>query len=127
MCDDIMQEVAGCGLTGEPGTLKGFCRRGVKGEHYPALIPETDSCVDGILYRDVPQAAWARLDRFEGEMYIRRQVPIELGGGKKVAAQAYIVKPGFMDLLEATEWDFSEFLRNGKARFQKRYKGYGAL
>jgi gamma-glutamylcyclotransferase (GGCT)/AIG2-like uncharacterized protein YtfP len=127
MCDDIMQEVAGCALTGEPGTLRGFCRRGVKGEHYPALIPEADSCVDGILYLDVPQAAWERLDRFEGEMYFRRRVPIEPGGGKTVAAQTYIVKPGFMDLLKATEWDFSEFLRSGKARFQKRYKGYGAL
>lgn len=127
MCEDIMHDVAACRVTGEPGILKGFFRHRVKGEHYPALSPDAGGCVEGVLYRGVPEPAWARLDRFEGEMYVRRPVRIELHGGTAVDAETYIVKPALKDLLEATEWDFSEFLRSGKAHFQERYKGYGAL
>ena len=127
MCEDIMQEVAGCRLTGGPGILKGFRRRCVKGEFYPALSPDADACVDGVIYRDVPKPAWERLDRFEGGMYLRREVQIELGDGSTAGAETYIVKPEFMDLLEVSEWEFSEFLRSGKARFQKGYKGYRSL
>jgi gamma-glutamylcyclotransferase (GGCT)/AIG2-like uncharacterized protein YtfP len=127
MCEDIMREVAGCRLSNGPGTVKGYGRRCVKGEHYPALVPEADSCVDGMVYRDVPKPAWERLDKFEGGMYARRHVRIEMGDGMTLSAQAYVVKPEFMDRLEETEWEFSEFLRSGKAQFQRLYKGYRSL
>jgi gamma-glutamylcyclotransferase (GGCT)/AIG2-like uncharacterized protein YtfP len=127
MCDDIMQEVAGCRLLHVPGTLKGYSRRSVKGEHYPAIVPDEKGRVEGVVYQKVPAAAWDRLDRFEGEMYARRLVQIELNDGMILPAAAYVVKPEFMDHLEQSEWDFNEFLRSGKAGFQRHYKGYREL
>ena len=38
MCEDIMREVSGVRLLQVSGKLKGYSRRGVKGEHYPAFI-----------------------------------------------------------------------------------------
>jgi gamma-glutamylcyclotransferase (GGCT)/AIG2-like uncharacterized protein YtfP len=127
MCEDIMREVSGCRLSSGTGTLKGYRRLRVKGEHYPAIVPDADSSVDGLVYQNVPEPAWERLDKFEGGMYAQQQVHITLSDGTLLAAAAFVVKPEFMDRLESTEWDFSEFLRCGKAQFQKCYKGYRSL
>ena len=127
MCEDIMEEVSGCRLSHDPGTLKGYSRRAVRGESYPALMPDEIGLVGGVVYRDVPDAAWERLDRFEGEMYARRPVQIELNDGAPLAAATYVVRPEFLDRLEEHEWDFADFLRNGKALFQREYRGYRSL
>jgi gamma-glutamylcyclotransferase (GGCT)/AIG2-like uncharacterized protein YtfP len=127
MCEDIMEEVSGCRLAGVPGTLKGYGRRSVRGEHYPALVPHEEGRVEGVVYRNVPDSAWERLDRFEGEMYVRQLVQIELNDGSTAQAATYVVQPEFLDLLDPTDWDFGEFLRNGKASFQRHYRGYRSL
>ena len=127
MCDDIMQEVSGCRLSQVPGILKGYTRRCVRGEHYPALVPDEDGFVEGVVYLDVPGSAWDRLDRFEGEMYARQPVEVELKDGTTLLADVYVVRPEFLGDLEEFDWDFSEFLRNGKTSFQSQYKGYRSL
>lgn len=127
MCEDIMEEVSGCRLSHEPGTLKGYSRRAVRGECYPAVMADEKARVGGILYRDVPDAAWERLDRFEGEMYARRPVQIESNDGALLLAATYVVRSEFLDHLEEHEWDFADFLRNGKALFQRHYRGYRSL
>jgi gamma-glutamylcyclotransferase (GGCT)/AIG2-like uncharacterized protein YtfP len=127
MCDDIMAEVSGCCLSFVAGTLKGYSRRSVKGEYFPGLGPDASGIVDGIVYRDVPDSAWVRLDRFEGEMYVRRDVRIELSNGIVLPAATYVVHPEYLDHLEASDWDFETFLRNDKTRFQKGYRGYRKL
>ncbi|MBW6508118.1 MAG: gamma-glutamylcyclotransferase [Desulfuromonadales bacterium] len=76
------------------------------------------------LYRDIPETAWTLLDRFEGEMYARGQVQVELIDGSSIAVETYIVNSRFIDCLEEVEWDFTDFLGNGKDRFRMSYKGY---
>jgi gamma-glutamylcyclotransferase (GGCT)/AIG2-like uncharacterized protein YtfP len=127
MCEDIMRDVAGCLPAHAPATLKGYRRWTVKGEQYPGLAPDPEGRVEGVLYRDVSASAWERLDRFEGEMYARRMVLVELDDGRTVDAEAYIVKPECAGRLEDSEWDLAEFLRNGKAAFRRGYKGYQSI
>ncbi len=127
MCEDIMAEVSGCRLSFVTGTLKGFCRRAVKGEQFPALIPDGTGIVDGIIYLDLPDKAWERLDRFEGRMYDRRKVEVVFDDGTVLPTATYVVHSGYEDRLEPHEWDFERFLLNGKARFQKGYRGYRHL
>ena len=127
MCEDIMAEVSGCRLSFATGRLKGYCRRSVKGEPFPGLIPDATGIVDGIVYRGVPDPAWVRLDRFEGEMYLRREVRVELSDGNVISAATYIVHPEYLNHLDASDWDFEVFLRNDKTRFQKGYRGYRTL
>lgn len=127
MCNSIMQEVSGCCPVHVPGTLRGYSRWSVRGEHYPAIAPNEEGRVEGLVYRNMPGSAWVRLDRFEGDMYVRRQVNIELHEGINVMAATYVVQPEFLHLLEQSDWNLSDFIANGKAGFQKHYKGYLSL
>ncbi len=127
MCEDIMEQVAGYRLAYESGTLKGFSRRSVKGEDYPALVLQETGYVDGVVYRNVPNTVWERLDRFEGEMYARQSVHIDLKDGSALLVVTYVVRPEFLNYVDQFEWDFDEFFRNGKTSFQKHYKGYNWL
>lgn len=127
MCDDIMREVAGCRLSHVSGILKGYRRRSVKGEHYPALVPEVEGRVEGVIYLNLPNSVWQRLDRFEGEMYTRQTVHIELNDGRTLCAETYVTKSTFLDRLDESDWDFDGFLVSGKASFQNHYKGYRFL
>jgi gamma-glutamylcyclotransferase (GGCT)/AIG2-like uncharacterized protein YtfP len=127
LCPEIMNEVAGSSPASAPATLRGYCRRAVRGEEYPAILPDPLGSVAGVLYRDLPAAAWERLDRFEGEMYERLPVQVKLQGGSMASASAYVVRPAFLSLLDAGDWDYDEFLRQGKNVFQRRYRGYRFL
>jgi gamma-glutamylcyclotransferase (GGCT)/AIG2-like uncharacterized protein YtfP len=127
MCDEIMREVAGCCPSHVPGALRGYRRRCVKGELYPALAPDGQGHVEGVVYRNIPDSAWDRLDRFEGEMYTRQLAQIELHDGGTLPAGIYVVQPEFLDRLDESEWDFARFLQNGKTGFQRHYKGYQVL
>jgi gamma-glutamylcyclotransferase (GGCT)/AIG2-like uncharacterized protein YtfP len=127
MCDDIMRNVAGCILLHTHAVLRNYRRCTVKGEVYPALVASGGGLVEGIVYHDISDAAWLRLDRFEGEMYERRFVNVVLADGRTETVYAYIVRPEFEGRLGLTEWDFEAFLRSGKASFETDYPGYGAL
>lgn len=119
MCADIMRQVTGCHWDGEPARLQGFLRRAVKGEAYPALVPDTNGMVNGVVYRDVPTAIWKRLDWFEGEMYSRRSVQVMRNDQILLPAATYVLRPQFLDCLEPHDWDFAGFLRDKKAAFQQ--------
>ncbi len=127
MCEDIMEEVSGCRLSRVPGRVEGYCRRSVKDEHYPVLAPKEGSCVEGVLYRDLPISAWRRLDRFEGKMYVRQPVQVEGSDGATLQAEAYIVRPEFLCYLSASDWSFAKFLLDDKKHFQRDYCGYSEL
>lgn len=117
MCEDILQEVSGHRLTHEPAVLKGYCRRGFRRKPYPGLVPDESGYVEGVFYRSVPPEAWDRLDGFEGEMYSSEGVSIELNDGSIWPASTYVVRPAFRHHLEVGDWNFTDFLHNGKASF----------
>lgn len=127
MCDDIMAAVTGRSLPGEPARLHGHARHPVLGEDYPGVVAQPDGRVDGVLYRGVDPAALARLDAFEGEMYIRRRVRVNPVGGGEREAWCYIVAPACEHLLLPGDWDHAAFLAEGKARFLARYVGFAAI
>jgi len=122
-----MQEVSGCLPEHRRGVLKGYARRRVRSQVYPGLLQLEANRVDGVVYLDVPASAWERLDRFEGEMYARRAVSIEMDGGGNLTAETYIVRQEYLNRLEEAEWDFSEFLSSGKSNFRSEYVGYHSI
>lgn len=126
MAPDIMQEVSGCAaIESVDATLDGYRRYGVRGEQYPGIIRANEGQVEGVLYLDVPPEAVVRLDLFEGDMYSRESVTASRkSDGKTVEAMAYVVRPQFAHLLTAEQWDFQDFLKNGKQLFEELYSGY---
>ena len=127
MCEDIMYEVSGYHLRHTPGILRGYSRRSVMGEHYPAIMPDMEATVSGLIYFNLPGSAWDRLDRFEGEMYERLLVTVESNDRPQLSAETYVIHPDYLNLLDQSDWDFNDFIKNGKTSFQRHYKGYHSL
>lgn len=127
MCPQIMAEASGLAPAHLAGRLTGYSRRTVRGEWYPGLVPEEGGLVEGVVYPGIPAPAWKRLDRFEGQMYARETVVIELADGSKTDACTYVFRPQFKRRLSAKDWDYLSFLEAGVTRFRCRYSGYGHL
>lgn len=127
MSDDIMCAVTGSRVSATGGILRGFRRNRLFGELYPAITPSPDGMVEGVVYSNVADEVWERLDQFEGEMYCRRVVTVELVDGTFRHAQTYILRPQFEDRLSTESWTLQEFLRSGKAQFESHYRGFAAL
>lgn len=117
MCADIMAAVSGVSSRSAPARLDGYRRRPVIGQCYPGMRPEAGHAVSGVLYFDVPPAAWPRLDRFEGREYERRRVEVVLGDGSRASAWTYVFRASHASRLGSGEWDFETFLRADKAAF----------
>ena len=127
MCPGIMRDVCALSLTGEEARLTGYSRRAIIGHAFPGLIESATECSPGILYRDVPLVAWDRLDRFEGAMYARRAVQVQLRSGDWVEADTYVVEAAYHSMLSAELWDYERFLESGRRQFESNYAGYEAL
>lgn len=124
MDPEIMRKVALELPRREPGILRDHERKALRGRTYPGLRPKLGGSVEGILYWEVPPPAWERLDRFEGEMYIRTEVAVLVRGGRMVAAWTYRIASGFEGELEDMEWDFVGFVRHSKSSFEREYEGF---
>jgi gamma-glutamylcyclotransferase (GGCT)/AIG2-like uncharacterized protein YtfP len=126
MCPDIMQRVSGLTLVGVAATAHGYRRCKVRGEPYPAVLADSDASVNGILYRNLSEAAWHRLDRFEGEMYRRVAISVDTADAT-IAAGLYLAHPDFHHRLLADDWSFEEFLDSGRKQFEHEYSGFETL
>lgn len=114
MCEEVMVDVACCQLPRVAGTLRGYTRKAVTGECYPAITPDRPGAVNGVVYLNLPDSAWDLLDRFEGEMYQRRPVAVELNDGTLLAAETYVIRAACRGRLSPCDWDFDAFVMTGK-------------
>ncbi|MFN0181559.1 MAG: gamma-glutamylcyclotransferase family protein [Gemmatimonadales bacterium] len=91
-----------------PGTIRGFERRRIVGEVYPALVPGSpERSVGGVVYLGVSAADLAALDQFEGEAYRRIEVVVDTGDGSGLAAWTYAFVA--VERVDQTEWDAERF------------------
>ena len=127
MCAEIMAEVAGKRLPYTPAVLTGYRRFLVRGEQYPGVVDDPAGTVSGLVYHDIDATGWHRLDRFEGEMYQRRPVTVQLAGGGLAQVDCYVIRSAFLHRLTRTEWDYTAFLLRGKRMFQQQYFGFKAI
>lgn len=125
MFDPVWRRVVAGACPSEPARLAGWARRRVRGETYPALVPQAGGRVEGVLYRQVAPDDLARLDAFEGDDYLRRDVTVLTAAGP-VTAQVYAWKAGNARLLDE-DWLPTRFLEEGMARFIERYPGFLAV
>ena len=127
MWADIMGRVCGREFAGEPASLAGHRRHPVRGQDYPGLQADAAGTVPGVLYRDVTEAAWERLDAFEGAEYERVDIVVTLADGNTLPAQVYRFRSEFAQRLLPGDWDADAFEREGRARFIARYAGFDVV
>ena len=73
----------------EPALLPGYRRLSPDNVYYYA-VSEPSARIDGMVIHDVPPAAMAEIDRYEGKRYEREIVSVNTAAGP-VEAQAYLV------------------------------------
>ncbi|KAM7198005.1 hypothetical protein V8F33_005272 [Rhypophila sp. PSN 637] len=108
-----------------PAILHGYSRHRVANADYPGIIPDKageNNTVFGMLVTGLTKANLHKLDYFEGNQYVRREVKVRLlkkvgnaqgeGNieGEETKAQVYVFKDE--NDLEKREWDFEEFRRD---------------
>jgi len=112
--------------TVRPALLQSYRRHHVKYADYPAILPHEGSSVRGSLVTGLTDGDIYRLDIFEGDQYVRKQVKVQVlkdvgldeaakEGETEVVdevwAESYVWQEG-AETLEPQEWDFEEFKRD---------------
>ncbi len=124
MFEQVWNEVVRGNYRSCPGTVSGFVRLSIQYEHYPAMLPgPVSSKVEGILYLDIDAEDLTRLDQFEGSIYDRRDVQV-MTDNNIHAAQAYVLKDSYRNLVSEQEWDPEKFQDEGILQFLGGYFGF---
>lgn len=112
-------------LPREKAILRGYLRRQVIGEVYPAVIRgEAGSSVRGILYAGVGAAELAVIDAFEGGLYRRVVEEVEMEDGTLRQAFVYVIRDLHRRCLSHEDWDEERFFREAVHLFLERYGGF---
>ena len=121
---EILARAGGCRPDCRSAVLADHCRHPLQGESYPAMVRKKGVRVSGLCYLDLPEPAWPALDRFEGEMYERISVLVALTDGATLPAETYLLRSEFHALLAHGEWDFDDFIRAHKVKFEQECRGF---
>ena len=126
MFPEVWERVVGSNYRASPATLHGYLRRGVRDESYPVIIQQgPESHVEGMLYFGISTEDLARLDRFEGEYYVRRGVEV-IDSRESISREAfaYVLSERYRHLLSDREWDPGFFREHDLLRFLADYVGF---
>ena len=124
MCEDILQTIVDQHECLGTTRLQGFRRLCIRNEHYPGIIQASDYEVQGIVYNLPQQDSLHKLDYFEGDMYQRIPVSVELDNGDCLQAFTYVIKDHYRHMLEQKDWDFEVFKKHYKSAFITTYSGF---
>ncbi len=124
MAPQIIAAVIGREPASEPAVLAGYRRSCLEGELYPGIRPDPQARVQGLLYRHLQDQELHSLDRFEGDLYRRSAVTIDLQDRPSLQAEAYIVRPQHRHRLTDDPWDYAAFEQRFLERFVTQYRGF---
>ncbi len=126
MFPEVWERVVGSKYRASPATLHGYLRRGVRNESYPVIVQQgQESHVDGMLYFGISTEDLTRLDRFEGEYYVRHSVEV-ITGRQNVCLEAfaYVLSERYRHLLSDRDWDPGFFREHDLHLFLADYVGF---
>jgi gamma-glutamylcyclotransferase (GGCT)/AIG2-like uncharacterized protein YtfP len=123
---EILEIVAGRPFESvRPAFAEGYRRNMLAGRRYPGIRPDASTRTDGVLYLDLDSDAMHRVDRFEGDVYDRREVRVNADGRDEVA-YTYVVKSEYSGLLEPSGWDREFFRRTHLADYTRMCRKFAA-
>lgn len=108
---DLLQRIVGRKVDGIPAQLDGYLRRTILGKRYPGLSPEPGGRVQGLLFEDLSMTELKRLDRYEGNEYVRKRISVNLGRQSR-QCWAYLPRPGIK--LSTESWNPAEGRSKGR-------------
>ena len=106
----IWRAVTGAECPSEPATLPGFAIYRVRDADFPGIIAAgAKSVVPGRLFTGLDEEILQRLDLYEDEFYVRREVTLLDAEGDPVESQAYVIPDRFESILSREPWTLEWF------------------
>ena len=118
---EVIRAVTGRTYPGRPAILRGYAIYKVKNAEYPGIIRSAGDETRGIVYDDVSHHDLKVLDLFEGDLYRRRSLGVDLEGGDLRNAWCYVIRDSKKSLLSGETWRLEDFLDNGLESFMSGY------
>jgi gamma-glutamylcyclotransferase (GGCT)/AIG2-like uncharacterized protein YtfP len=113
---EVMRAVAGRGFEHREASLPAHAAYRVLAEDFPGLVPERRGRAAGTLWWGLDERALRRLDRFEGELYVRKRVRVDTDSGRCMA-WVYLLRPLYHGRLSAQPWDYGRFRKDAMVRY----------
>ena len=103
----------------QPGVLKGWERRAVRGASYPIILPRARGRVHGLLARGLDAQAARRLQAYEGTAYERVTVEIALDDG--ICRRAFVFAASHRGRLKPamSAWEYPAWRARHKTGFMR--------
>ncbi|MGB1799239.1 MAG: gamma-glutamylcyclotransferase family protein [Gammaproteobacteria bacterium] len=120
---EVMQAVTGLDLKPVAANLSGYQRFKIKERTFPGLIKKQGIITDGMLYRDLDEAAIENLDLFEDVMYERCLADVKVGNETEQAF-VYVTQKEYEGCLLDQEWSLEEFRKKYLKLYLKRIVGF---
>ncbi|MDH4317976.1 MAG: gamma-glutamylcyclotransferase [Desulfobulbaceae bacterium] len=114
---EIFYRITGVQPKAVAGVLADHERRLVREEVFPAIIAQSGATVSGLVYADLSPFVMDLLDRYEGELYRRREVLVRLADHTTVRAETYVIADWAAHLLTQEAWSLEEFRKKDKKRY----------
>jgi len=115
--EEIFQRVTGTRAKAQPAELIDFGRYLLEHRPYPAVVPVRGSVVVGTVYLELADALLGRLDEYEGDEYLRRNVRVQLRGAGDLDAVVYVLLPELEHNLTTSPWDKQHFADHHAQKF----------
>jgi gamma-glutamylcyclotransferase (GGCT)/AIG2-like uncharacterized protein YtfP len=112
MLPDVWVKVVGRQAESVDAFVMNYACRRLRGVKYPGLRPQVGARTAGTLYRGVDERDLERLDRYEGEAYQRRLLPVWLASRKREMAWCYTLRKPHLRRLTQETWSAEHFARH---------------
>lgn len=125
----VWQQIVSQDYDSETVTLKGYQRKCVLDQEYPAVVytgREEDQVI-GRVYFDVSPQDQVALDVFEGKEYLRRTEQVQRQNQQFCEVDVYVYRPEYHAHLSEQDWCVDTFEREGLPKFIAAYKGFKAI
>lgn len=108
----LMARISGIARPGgHPAVLHDYGCYTLTGAVYPGIRHEPGAQTQGVVYDGLDGGALARLDRFEGDEYQRKQLEVQLADAQTIEVWVYVFRPELGGRLSSTVWDRERFER----------------
>lgn len=109
----LMARISGISPRARPAVLEDYGCYTLTGAVYPGIRPEQGTQTSGVIYDGIDARRLARLDRFEGDQYVRQRVQVRTADARRQQAWVYVTHPRARACLSDIPWD--------RARFERRH------
>lgn len=113
----VVKKLLGTTLVGERAELEGYTRNLLVNRNYPGIVSKPGERVDGVLYHGVTPKYFKLLDRYEDNIYERRQIQVINSHGLRITAWAYVIPLRYRQELSNQPWDREYFANMQLKRF----------